>query len=281
VPAILDRIWRSFGTGLFLAVIGVGGSALAISVFPLIALFVRDAERRRLRIQWVLHKSFQIYCRAIHLLRIADVRLDGVEKLQGLTGTLVIANHPSLLDVVMIMAAIPNVQCVVKGGLWRNPFFRLTVEGAGYIRNDIDPEALIDACVATLAAGNNLIIFPEGTRTVRGRPMRFQRGFANIALRAKANLQLIEMSVEPPLLHKGNPWWNVPPIRTIFTMTVRDHLDISPFLGYRFRSIAVRALIGMLETYYGGKQGHGQAGPGSRIEGTDRFGAEAGGSVAR
>lgn len=203
----LERLWRSFGTGLFLAIIGVGGTLLAMTVFPLLAAFTRDPEGRRLRIQWVLHQSFKVYCRAIHLMKVADVSMVGTERLRGLKGTMIVANHPSLLDVVMIMAAVPNVQCVVKGGLWKNPFFRLTVEGAGYIRNDLAPEELLTACVDTLRAGNNLIIFPEGTRTVPGQPVRFQRGFANVALQAEANIQLIRIAAIPPLLHKGNPWW--------------------------------------------------------------------------
>lgn len=274
----LERLWRSFGTGLFLAIIGVGGTALAMTVFPLVAALTRDQERRRLRIQRVLHQSFKVYCRAIHLLRVADVEMTGVERLRDLRGAMIIANHPSLLDVVMIMAAIPNVQCVVKGGLWKNPFFRLTVEGACYIRNDLDPESLIAACVGTLRAGNNLIVFPEGTRTALGQPVRCQRGFANIAVEAEANIQLICISATPPLLHKGNPWWKVPATKTKFHMWASDHLDIKPFLGYRFRSKATRKIVEMVESFYTNALENGSTGSGP--EAADRLGTEAGGPVA-
>ena len=276
----VERGWRAFGTGLFLAIIGIGGSVLAMTVFPVIALLARDPERRRLRIQWVLHMSFKLYCRAIHVLKVADLRLVDVDRLRHLRGTMIIANHPSLLDVVMIMAAVPNVQCMVKGALWKNPFFRLTVEGAGYIRNDLEPEALMQACVDTLRAGNNLIIFPEGTRTVRGKPMKLHRGFATVALQAEADLQLIRISAEPPLLHKGNPWWRVPDTRTEFCMQVCDRLDIKGFLGYRFRSQSSRRLVGFIEEFYAESINHGCIGPGTGLEAPDHLGAEAGGLVA-
>ena len=266
-------LWRLFGTGLFLAIIGVGGSAMAMTVFPLIALLTPDTERRRRRIQRVLHASFKLYCRAIDLLRVADMRMTGLGRLADLGGTLIIANHPSLLDVVMIMAAVPNVQCVVKGALWANPFFRLTVEGAGYIRNDVGPEALVQACVQTLRAGNNLIVFPEGTRTVRGRATRIQRGFANIALLAEADLQLIDITCEPPALHKGNPWWRVSKTRPRFLMEVGERLDIRQFLGYRYRSLSARRLAGVIEAHYADKFGHGRVGAG--VETVDHLGAEA------
>lgn len=273
-----ERLWRAFGTGLFLAIIGVGGSFLAMTVFPLIALVTRDREKCRRRIQRVLHRSFQLYCGSIRVLKVADVRMEGRERLKGLRGAMVIANHPSLLDVVMIMAAIPNIQCVVKGGLWKNPFFRLTVEGAGYIRNDLEPEALLQACVNTLKAGNNLIVFPEGTRTVRGKPMKLHRGFANIAILAEADLQMIRMSVEPPLLHKGNPWWKVPETRTEFCMQVCDRLDIGRFLGYRFRSQSSRRIVAFIEDFYAEPSHHGHVGTGP--ETADRLGAEDRGLVA-
>ena len=259
----LELLWRSFGTGLFLAIIGVGGSLMAMTVFPLTALLTRDRERRRRRIQWVLHMSFRLYCRAIHLMKVADVRVEGAERLKDLRGAMIVANHPSLLDVVMIMAAVPNVQCVVKGALWKNPFFRLTVEGAGYIRNDLEPEDLVRSCIETLRAGNNLIVFPEGTRTVRGQPMKLHRGFANIALLAEADLQMIRISVEPPLLHKGNPWWRVPEKRTEFHMKVCDRLDIKQFMGYRFRSQSSRRLVGFIEEFYLENSNHGCTGTGA------------------
>lgn len=278
MPDRLERLWRALGTGWFLAVIGLGGTLLALSVFPLIALLTRDTERRRRRIQRVVHLSFRAYCAGIRLLKVADVETEGAERLRGLTGTLIVANHPSLLDVVMIMAALPSVQCVVKAGLWRNPFFRLTVEGAGYIRNDLEPEALIRACVDTLKAGNNLIIFPEGTRSVRGRPLRLQRGFANIATLAEADLQVLTIIVEPPLLHKGNPWWRVPPTRTRFKLTVGERLDIQQFMGYRYRPLAARRLVSFLEHYYAERLSDGR--PGNQDQDSDRDGPEAGRSVA-
>lgn len=274
----LEWCWRSAGTGLFLAIIGIGGSVMAMTIFPLITLLTSDPAVRQRRIQAILHHSFKVYCGAIQLLKVADIHVDGAARLRGLSGCMIVANHPSLLDVVMIMAAVPNVQCVVKGGLWRNPFFRLTVESAGYIRNDLDPEALLAACVGTLKAGNNLIIFPEGTRTVRGQPLHFQRGFANVALMAQADIQLIRLAAEPPLLHKGNPWWRVPPRRTQFSMRICDRMDISPFLGYRFRSQATRHIVETLETFYADERNDGS--PGIRAEAIDRHCPETGGFVA-
>lgn len=254
---LLDRIWRAFGIGLFLAVIGLGGSLMAVTLFPLVALVTPNPQRRQRRIQYLLHLSFKAYCGAIRALRVADVEFVGAERLHALHGTLIVANHPSLLDVVMIMAVVPRVQCVVKAALWRNPFFRLTIGGAGYIPNDLDGAALVQACVGTLNAGNNLIIFPEGTRTAAGPRRVFRRGFANIATLAEADVQLVTITCDPPILHKGNPWWRVPPTRSKFTLDVGERLDIRRFLRYRHRSVGARKLVAFLEGYYSERLAHG------------------------
>lgn len=245
-----EILWRRVGTGFFLAAIGLGSSALALTLFPFVSLVTRDQEARRRRIQRIIYRSFQLYCWSIALLRIADIEIVNGDRLQDAKGMMIISNHPSLLDVVLIMSVLPRVQCVVKGGLWNNPFFRLTVEGAGYIRNDLDPMALMDECVASLRRGNNIILFPEGTRTVPGQPICFTRGFAYIALAAGADLQIITIVCEPPALFKNNPWWKVPERRPLFRLEVGPKLKIVDYSHYSIRSLAARKLHEKAKSYY-------------------------------
>ena len=264
----IERLWRRLGVGFFLGLIGCGGTLLAFTIFPLVALLSRDPALRRARIQRIIRQCFRAYCAALHRMRIADIEFEGADKLRDLRGTLIIANHPSLLDIVMIMSVTPDVQCVVSAKLWRNPFFRFTVEGAGYIRNDMEPEALMDACVESLRRGANLVIFPEGTRTQPGGPIHFRRGFANIATLAGSDLQLVEITCSPPILFKGNPWWRVPEERTKFRMAVGELVEIDSYLTYRWRSLGARKLVAHLENHYADKFGHGR--PGTPAEDIDR-----------
>jgi 1-acyl-sn-glycerol-3-phosphate acyltransferase len=269
----LERLWRSFGVGLFLALIGLGGTLMALTVFPLLFLTISDRIKRQRAFQFVLHCSFKLCCFGIKRLRIADLQIVGAQRLASLRGVLIVANHPSLLDVVLIMSIAPRVQCIVKAALWRNPFFRLTLSGADYIRNDLAPEQLLDACRQTLAAGNNLIVFPEGTRTIPGQAPKLQRGFANIAAFAEADLQLITFTCDPPQLFKGNPWWDVPRRRSCLTMEIGERLNITDFLRSRSRPLAARKLVAFLNSYYSEKLGYEPIGTGA--EAADRLGAEA------
>ncbi|MBX9745352.1 MAG: 1-acyl-sn-glycerol-3-phosphate acyltransferase, partial [Hyphomonadaceae bacterium] len=169
----------------------------------------------------------------------------GAERLRADRGTLVIANHPSLLDIVFIMSLMERTQCVVKAGVWNNPFMRGVVTAANYIANTGDPEKLLDDCVAALKAGNNLVIFPEGSRTPANGKRKYQRGFAYIALRSQAPLRLVTVTCNPPTLLKGEPWYKIPPSRPHWVIRVHDIIDTGGDLGEP--AIAVRRLCDKVE----------------------------------
>mgnify|MGYP001809656600 CR=1 FL=1 len=268
------RWWRGFGTALFLSLIGLGGTAMAVTIFPLISLLTRDPLRRQQRVLYAIHLSFRLYCAAIRKMGIARIDWVGADKLRQLQGAMIVANHPSLLDVVMIMAATPNVQCIVKAALWRHPFFRLTVGGAGFLRNDLEPEALLSACAQALAEGRNLIVFPEGTRTEPGRNPVLRRGFANLATLTRCRVQVLTITCEPPTLFKGNPWWRVPAKQSHFRLEVGEVIDTVPLLEGQHRSVAARRLVTYLDNFYAEKLSDGHAG--KRVEDPDHRGAEAG-----
>src|SRR5207245_4177193 len=124
------------------------------------------------RTRRLLAASSRCFIALLRLLGVIELAVAGRDRLERLRGAVVVANHPSLLDVVLLLSLIPNAQCVVKHQLWRNPFLRRVVAAAGYIRNDQPAEAFLACCVASLRAGQNLLIFPEGTRTRPGRPVR-------------------------------------------------------------------------------------------------------------
>src|SRR4030095_16111244 len=113
-----------------------------------------------------------------------------ITEVEGLErhGLLILANHPTLIDIVFLMAFVKRADCIVKSKLWRNPFTHATVRAAAYVRNDDYGVRLIEDCVAAVRGGGNLIIFPEGTRTPANGSITLKRGAANIAGRAQGNI---------------------------------------------------------------------------------------------
>jgi 1-acyl-sn-glycerol-3-phosphate acyltransferase len=238
----LERLWRQFGTGVSFALFGLGGLLLAVTVFPIIALVYRDPARRAAIAQRAVHVTWRMFVSMMVGLRVIDFEVEGADLLENESGTLVIANHPSLIDVVLIMSLMSRTQCVVKRGVWANPFMRGVVRATGYIPNLGDPEKLMGDCVAALRTGNNLVLFPEGSRTVPGERVRMQRGFANIAVRANVPVRLVAVSCTPPTLLKGDKWYQSPSTRPLFRVRVCERLDMARFNGSGVPSRAARDL---------------------------------------
>jgi 1-acyl-sn-glycerol-3-phosphate acyltransferase len=252
-----DHLWRLVATGIAFAAMGVGGVVLALVVIPLALLPMRDRDVRARRAQAIIRTSFRFYVAMLRRFGVISLEVVGEARLANCRGSLIIANHPTLLDVVLIMALVPNAQCVVKHQLWRSPFLGPVVRIAGYIRNDEDGERFIENCRRALGRGANLIIFPEGTRSVPGRPPHFQRGFAHVATLTGASLQLIAITCDPITLVKGQPWYAIPERRPAFRVEIAERIDAKPFLELGPRSLGARKLVSHLESYYGGKLKHG------------------------
>ena len=243
----LEFAGRLLGTGIAFACIFFGGGVLAVTLLPLLAILPGHREERARR---AIYRAFRIYIVTLRLLNLIKLQISGLEKLHQATGRMVVANHPSLLDVVILMSVIPNAQCIVKHQLWNHRFLGSLMRSAGYIRNDLPPEELVAACKESLDRGNCLIIFPEGTRSVPGQKLHFQRGFANLALLTNAPVQPVTITCDPPTLIKGEKWWRLPPRTPLFTVSVSDCLDADIYARYQYRSLASRKLVQALEAHY-------------------------------
>ena len=241
------------------ATLGVGGFLLAMTVIQIVTLFVSDPRIRHRRAQLIIRESFRIYIAMLRTLGVLKLEVVGGEKLSACRGRLIVANHPTLIDIVLLLALLPDATCVVKAQLFRNPLLRALVESAGYISNDHEPEELMELCRKTLESGNNLVMFPEGTRSVPGKPLHFQRGFAHIATLTGANLQPVTITCEPITLVKGEPYYKIPDSPPRFRIEVADEIDTKRFLDLASESRArgARKLVSYLEADYGRRLNHG------------------------
>lgn len=245
----LDRAWRVVGTGLSFAVFGIGGLMLRVVVFPLLQLFVRDPLRRRVLVRRTVQCSFGAFVELMRVLGVLRYEIHGGERLQR-EGLLILANHPTLIDVVFLIARIPNADCIVKSALLRNPFMRGPVLAAGYVFNDNGP-GLVEDCIAAVRRGGNLVIFPEGTRTRRGESLKLQRGAAHMALRGALDITPVRIECTPMTLGKGEKWYRVPERRFVFSMHVGEDIPIAGFLADpQGEAVAARRLTEHLADYF-------------------------------
>jgi len=245
--------WRLVGTGLSFATFGLAGLLLGGIAFPLSRLVPLSPRRRREFGSRVVRVGFHAFIQFMRGLGLLTYELRGGERL-GRPGQLILANHPSLIDVVFLIGFTPRAGCVVKAALWRNPFTRGVVSSAGYVPNAPTDE-MIEGAAGALGEGQALIMFPEGTRTTPGSPLEFHRGAAVVAIRAARVITPVYITVSPTTLTKREPWYRIPPRRPHWRLVVGEDIDPGPFRDGGPAPRAGRALNALLISHFADRVG--------------------------
>ena len=192
--------WSSF------FVFGLGTLILVVIVFPPMFLFLHPRERFKKHGRRLVSASFRGFISYMHFIGIVNLKTDNRENYRHLSSKIVVANHPSLLDVVMLISLIPNADCIVNTYLKDNFIVKGVVRRL-YILNSLDLENILQACAESLKKGNCLIIFPEGTRTPRSGKVILKKGAARVALYSGCNIVPIHIGgTDKYGLGKKDPW---------------------------------------------------------------------------
>lgn len=250
VTARLNFAWRLVGTGLGFALFGLGGLVLSTLVFPLSIVLVRDPEKRQEFARSLIGGAFRAFIRMMKSLGVMSYEIHGTEHMSDTRRTVIIANHPSLIDVVFLVSFFPRSECVIKRAVTRNPFMRGTVSAANYISNE-NPEQLLATCSERVMAGFSLILFPEGTRSTPGERLRFKPGATAIAVRASARVLPILIECRPPTLRKNEPWYHIPTVRPHWIFRIHPPLEAEKFAcpGDNQRQATRKLQSGLLDYY--------------------------------
>lgn len=221
--------WRLFGTGLSFAVFGLFGLVLGLLTLPVLRLLPGGPQQRQTRARATIAWCFRCFIGLMQTLGVITYEITGGERL-GRPGQLIVANHPSLIDVVFLIGFTPGTNCIVKQALWQNPFVRGVVSAARYISNRTTGQ-MIGEAVAALEQGQSLIMFPEGTRTRPGQTVDFHRGAANVAVKSARTVTPVYIWVRPTTLTKADQWYQVPSRRPHWRLIVGDDLELPALRG--------------------------------------------------
>ena len=156
-------------------------------------------------------------------------------------GPLIVApNHPCLLDAVLVVSRLPDALCVMKGALVGNFLLGPAARLARYVRND-SLLKLVTRAGEELREGGQLVLFPEGTRTVGDSIGPCTEAVGALSKRCGVPVQTVIIEADTCFLGKGRALLPVPPLP--LTYRVR--------LGRRFDPPAdVREFTAELERYF-------------------------------
>jgi 1-acyl-sn-glycerol-3-phosphate acyltransferase len=186
-----------------------GAAAFALNAVSWLAGAVGGGLRRERFFQGAIQREFAAFLRLLVFLRLLRIDYRGFQP--GVpSARVIVANHPSLLDAVFLIARVPTAVCIFKPALRHNPVLGQSALRAGYLPSDNGLE-LVHSAVARINGGATLVVFPEGTRTPAcGKLGTFRPGFALIARLARTPLQLVRITCAGELLTKERACWKLP-----------------------------------------------------------------------
>ena len=183
--AKIRYINRVFAKLFCFAFFGFSSLILAFLLFPIMHCLSGFSEQKFKKIARKFnHLYFKIFVKISIILGAVRLTVQNKEALEDIQSKVVIANHPSLFDVVILFSLVPNADCIVKGDLIQNKFISIIIKNL-YIPNNIPFDEQLERAKRSMDEGNNLIIFPEGTRSKPGEPWEFKKGAARFALYSK------------------------------------------------------------------------------------------------
>lgn len=242
----MSRAFRIIKTGFAFALFGLGGLAIGLVILPSVYLFSSKQHlprRSRAAIAWCFRTLLYI----ARFLQLVTYDIGALREIRG--PGLLVANHPSLIDIVFLAGWIKNANCVVKASLLRNPFTAGPIYSAGYIHSQA-PD-LTDKICNALADGEVIVLFPEGTRSIPGQPLKFRRGAAHLALQTNSAIQLVSIQVTPSILTKEESWWQVPVATPHFAIQVHDPWSMQDYSATGLPSQQARRLTRDMQRYLG------------------------------
>jgi 1-acyl-sn-glycerol-3-phosphate acyltransferase len=190
----------------------------------------------------ILSLLFRFWCWAGQTSGLIHWDLDELEEIAEEGRIILLANHPSQIDALLLVSRLPLSACVMKASLARNPLLGVGASLAGYLQNR-SSSGLVKEGVKVLSRGGQILVFPEGTRSRQGALGEFKSGFALIAARADCMVQTLSISMAPIVLGKGTSVLRAP----CFPLEVRVRL------GHRFPPPSrdgIRAYVESVRAYY-------------------------------
>lgn len=235
---LLRRLWRSLLITFLFSIFGAGAIFFNYILFPAISVFVKK-ENRRQKFCKTIHKTWKYFTELMKKTGLIKVNFTNPEKLNNPHGKIIVANHPSFIDIVILIGFLPNTLCIAKKEIKRNLFMGNIVKSL-YLINDEDNAEMLEESSEILNQGYNIIIFPTGTRTTDGEDLKLHKGAAVIALHTGADIIPIHISCDTKFLSKHQKFYDAGDKTPTYTITVNNEIKTSDFKEQNLTQIQKR-----------------------------------------
>ena len=235
---LLRRLWRSLLITFLFSIFGAGAIFFNYILFPAISVLVKK-ENRRQKFCKTIHKTWKYFTELMKKTGLIKVNFTNPEKLNNPHGKIIVANHPSFIDIVILIGFLPNTLCIAKKEIKRNLVMGNIVKSL-YLINDEDNAEMLEESSEILNQGYNIIIFPTGTRTTDGEDLKLHKGAAVMALHTGADIIPIHISCDTKFLAKHQKFYDAGDKTPTYTITVNNEIKISDFKEQNLTQIQKR-----------------------------------------
>jgi len=136
------------------------------------------------------------------------LEVSGLENIDKRKTYVMIANHQSLADIIVIYRIHAQFKWVAKESLFKLPFLGWNLSLIRHIRITRGKFGSIKKvykdAAKWLRSGTSVLFFPEGTRSETGRMREFQNGAFKLAIKEKKEVLPISISGTRAAIPKGN-----------------------------------------------------------------------------
>lgn len=199
-PVTISGIIR---TALLFGLFSAGCVLTSSLIFPLYLVPV-SRKRKGLWISYIMHYTSRMIIASAFALRKVRENAPGEDfRRPGI----IIANHQSFLDILMMLSISPKMIMVTNNWVWNSPLFGRMIKYSGFVCTDAGYEYALGHIREKLEEGYCIVIFPEGTRSADGVIRRFHNGAFYIAEKTGADII--------PVLLYGN-WRAIPKNRPYY-----------------------------------------------------------------
>ncbi len=177
-------------------IFGIGALYIRYFIFPF--------QKTRLENYHTLQKSWQFFIWLIEKTGVINLTVKDIEKIRSIKNSIIVSNHPSFIDIVILMSIIPNSTCFVAQKLAKNPFFKGMVKLLFILDTEFIDEWLNDS-IQKLNDGLNIIIFPMGSRHKLTEQPKIRKGAALIAQKSGKDIVVLDIQNDTEFLPSHQP----------------------------------------------------------------------------
>lgn len=223
------KAFRSFLMIISFSIFGIGCLIVGFLVLPIVNFFIKKKSKRLNTYSNIIHLSWKFFVNFLQLIGVLKFNIENIDSFKNVKNSIIVATHPSYIDVLILLALIPKTTCFVAPRLTKNAFFKKIVESMFLISGKPLEELLTDTDYM-LKEGFNVLIFPSGIRHRKNEHPKIKKGAALIAMSSKKDIIPVVMYTDFDFLQIGQPFYDAGEKTVTYSIKCNDKIKVEHFL---------------------------------------------------